>query len=273
VAPRVLYVPHVVPRSESTAWRPAVPGVAEVFHARFADHAYPAHTHDTWTLLLVDDGVVRFDLDRHEHGAMRSLVTLLPPHVPHDGRAATPYGFRKRVLYLDAGVLGADLIGRAVDAPGMRDPVLRDRISRLHAALSEPGDPLEAQSRLVLIRERLRQHLAGGPPATVAARDPGLADRLRALLDSRSPAGLPLAEAARLLHAHPAHLVRAFTREYGLPPHRYLTGRRVDLARRLLLAGHPPAEVATAAGFYDQSHLSRHFSRMLGTTPARYAGG
>ncbi|MGY1840981.1 MULTISPECIES: helix-turn-helix domain-containing protein [unclassified Modestobacter] len=57
---------------------------------------------------------------------------------------------------------------------------------------------------------------------------------------------------------------------HGLPPRRYLTGRRVDRARRLLLAGVPPAEVATAAGFYDQAHLTRHFRRMLGTTPAAY---
>ncbi|MBO0877621.1 MAG: AraC family ligand binding domain-containing protein, partial [Pseudonocardia sp.] len=89
-------------RSERVAaWRPAVPGIAEVFHARFTEHAYPLHTHDAWTLLIVDDGAVRFDLDRHQHGALRSQVTLLPPHVPHDGRAATPSGFRKRVLYLE----------------------------------------------------------------------------------------------------------------------------------------------------------------------------
>ena len=79
-------------------------------------------------------------------------------------------------------------------------------------------------------------------------------------------------DAAKLVHAHPAHLVRAFSREYGMPPHRYLTGRRVDLARRYLLDGHPPAEVATLAGFYDQSHLNRHFRRMLGVTPAPSSG-
>ena len=38
------------------AWRPDVPGVSEVLHAYFPDHAYPLHTHDTWTLLLVDAG-------------------------------------------------------------------------------------------------------------------------------------------------------------------------------------------------------------------------
>jgi AraC-like DNA-binding protein len=32
----------------------------------------------------------------------------------------------------------------------------------------------------------------------------------------------------------------------------------------------PPAEVATAAGFHDQPHLTRHFRRVTGTTPGRF---
>jgi AraC-like DNA-binding protein len=254
-----------------TAWRPAVPGVAEVFHAHFTEHAYPLHTHDAWTLLILDDGAVRFDLDRHQHGALRSQVTLLPPHVPHDGRAATPGGFRKRVLYLEPGQLPAGLIGAAVDRPGWSDPVLRRRIHQLHGALAQPGEELAAQSRLALIRERLDQWLrrrVGPPPA---ALDPDLADRLRELLDAHVVDGLTLDAAAELLHAHPTHLVRAFTGRHGLPPHRYLTGRRIELARRLLLEGRRPAEVAMAAGFYDQAHLTRHFKRMVGVGPARFA--
>jgi AraC-like DNA-binding protein len=120
------------------------------------------------------------------------------------------------------------------------------------------------------VSDRLRQHLTDRPHAT-SVRDAGLADRLRQLIDASVPSGLSLADAAVRLGHSPAYLVRAFTDEYGLPPHRYLTGRRVDLARRLLLDGRPPAAVATEAGFYDQSHLTRHFSRMLGTTPTRYA--
>ena len=101
--------------AQVTAWRPAVSGVTEVFHARFVDHVYPMHTHEAWTLLLIDAGAVRYDLDGHEHAALDSEVTLLPPHVPHDGQAATPYGFRKRVLYLEPALLGEDLISAAVD--------------------------------------------------------------------------------------------------------------------------------------------------------------
>jgi AraC-like DNA-binding protein len=250
------------------AWVPAVPGIAEVFHARFTDHAYPVHAHETWTLLVVDEGAVRYDLDRHEHGALRPAVTLLPPHVAHTGRAATPRGFRKRVLYLDAGVLDPALTGAAVAGPSLTDPLLRTRVDQLHRVLDGPGAELEAESRLALIGERLRTHLHADPAPPGPDR---LADDLRDLLDAHLVAGLTLREAAQTLHAHPASLVRHFGAAFGLPPHRYLTGRRVELARRRLLAGEPVADVAAAVGFHDQAHLHRHFTRLVGTTPRAFS--
>ncbi|AXQ54918.1 MULTISPECIES: AraC family transcriptional regulator [Streptomyces] len=253
------------------AWRPQVPGVTEVFHARFTEHAYPMHVHDVWTLLLVDDGAVRYDLDRHPHGTPADTVTLLPPHVPHNGSPATAHGFRKRVLYLDLTQLGPELVGPAVDRPELADALLRRRVGRLHTALAAPGDELEAESRLALIRERLHAHLRPRLTATGPVPDQGLAHRLRELLDARLLQGLTLDEAAALLHAHPAHLVRAFSGAFGIAPHQYLTTLRVGRARHLLLDGLPPGEVAAAAGFYDQSHLNRHFKKVVGTTPGRYA--
>lgn len=251
-----------------------MPGVAEVFHAHFVDHAYPVHTHEAWTLLIVDDGAIHYDLDRSHHGAIQSVVTLLPPHVPHDGRSASPYGFRKRVLYLDASVLGEELIGAAVDQPTLADPPLRHRLHQLHQALADPGDAFEAESRLAFVAERIREWLAGHE---AIERHDGwhsqqtLADRLRQLLDAHSVDGMTLRDAAEALQTHPVHLARTFTRQYGLPPHRYLVGRRIDQARRLLLSGERPAEVAVAVGFYDQAHLTRQFNRYLDVGPARYA--
>jgi AraC-like DNA-binding protein len=253
------------------AWRPEVAGVAEVLHARFTDHAYPSHTHDTWTLLVVDTGAVRYGLDRGEHGALRSLVTLLPPHVPHDGRSVDTTGFRKRVVYLEEGALDLGRIGAAVDHPGWADAALRDEVHRLHEALASPGDAFEAESRLTLVRDRLGRHLTGAGVGAAPVRDGSVARRLRDLLDARVVEGVTLDSAARELGVSATHLVRAFGTEYGIAPHRYLTGRRLDRARRLLLSGSRPANVAVAVGFHDQAHLTRHFRRLLGTTPAAYA--
>ncbi|WP_225824632.1 helix-turn-helix domain-containing protein [Streptomyces naphthomycinicus] len=255
---------------EVTAWRPRVPGVTEVFHARFTEYAYPMHVHDAWTLLIVDAGAVRYDLDRHEHGTPHDTVSLLPPHVPHNGSPATPGGFRKRVVYLDGSRLGDELIGAAVDTPDLLDPLLRRRVGQLHSALARPGEELEAESRLTLVAERLRGHLRRETARPPRRRDPVLARELRELLDARVVQGVPLEEAGRLLHAHPAHLVRAFSAAYGIAPHQYLMSLRVGRARRLLLDGLAPGEVAPVAGFYDQAHLTRHFRKWVGVTPGRY---
>jgi AraC-like DNA-binding protein len=267
----VLYVPDMVGESVVSAWRPDVPGITEVFHAHFTKHAYPLHTHTVWTLLILDDGVLHFDLDRHDHDTLRSQVLLLPPHVPHDGRTAAPEGFRKRVIYLTEDAISASLIGPTTDSPNLADPLLRNRIARLHEVLAQPGESFEAESRLALIVGRLSTRLSRHPIDLAPPRR-GVADDLHDLLDARLSTGLTLDEAAGLLHTHPAHLVRAFTRRFAIPPHLYLTGRRVEMARQLLLSGQPAGAVAAEVGFYDQSHLTRHFKRMLGVSPAKYAG-
>ncbi|MCP3755881.1 AraC family transcriptional regulator [Streptomyces sp. TBY4] len=268
------------PHSSVSAWQPPVPGIAEVFHARFTDHAYPAHVHDTWTLMILDGGRVDFGLDRERHGVGGSdTVALLPPGVVHDGRTVTEAGFRKRVLYLDASVLPESLTGAAVDAPLLLDAALRDRVHGLHRALGAGELPagaverLEAQSRLAFVQERLRTWLEGRRHVVpYGAPGPDTAVRLRELLDARVLGGITLEEASALLgHAHPTHLIRSFRKAFGLPPHAYLTGLRVARARRLLLAGMRPAEAAVAAGFYDQAHLARHFGRHVGISPGRFA--
>lgn len=257
--------------TDTVVLRPRVRGITEVFHTHMRRHAYPMHTHRSWALLIIDAGTVRYDLGRHEHGGLDRTVILLPPEVPHNGTPVTEHGLRKRVLYLEPEQIDPTLVGRAVDRPMFNDPALRQRIHRLHEVLLRLGDELEAESRFTLVTERLRLHLRGSVGPAPRPDNPDLAGRLRELLDARTVEGLTLTEASTLLCSHPAHLVRVFTRGFGMPPHRYLVGRRVDLARRLLLEGWAPKDAAVAAGFHDQAHLNRHFTRVLGFTPGRYA--
>lgn len=67
-------------------------------------------------------------------------------------------------------------------------------------------------------------------------------------------------------------LLRGFCKATGLTPHAYLVQRRVALARRLIRDRLPLAEAAAAAGFADQSHMTRLFVRTYGVTPHLYAG-
>ncbi len=150
---------------------------------------------------------------------------------------------------------------------------MTDTSDGAHHALAHPGDELEAESRLALVTERLRRHLAREDVdrRSPSAPAPLLVRRLKELLDAHVVHGITLEQAALLLGAHPTHLIRAFRRETGIPPHRYLIGRRLDAARGRLLAGERPADVAAAVGFHDQAHLTRHFRGLLGVPPGEYA--
>ena len=260
-------------RCHVEAWTPRVPGIREVFHAHLVDYAYPPHCHDTWAVLIVDDGAIRYDLDRRERFAAGQTVTILPPGVPHDGGPAPgAAGFRKREFYLDDSVLSPALAGAAVDQAAIIDGPLRVALDRLHRRLAHDGAcrDLDAEARLALICERITRHLTRAPlpPASPSGL---LARQLRELLDSRFTGDVSLSQAAALLDRSVPHVVRSFTREFGLSPHAYVTARRIDAARRLLLEGTPPAEVAAEVGFYDQAHLTRHFRRHTSVTPAAYA--
>jgi len=252
------------------AWHPDLAGVQEVLHATMDHHAYPLHTHDSWTVLLIDEGAVRYDLHRAGHHAAPGTVTLLPPFVPHDGRSAQPGPrFRKRVLYLDADWLPPRATRGAVDAPLLTTPHAVRAARAVHAALAQPADEPIAEHALLDLRDIAAAQF-GEPPPPIA-QDAPLARRLRRLLDDRLTETVTLADAAVVLGAHPGHLSRIFAAAYGIAPHRDGTGRRVDRARRLLLAGVSPSAAAAAAGFFDQPHLTRHFRAVLGTTPAAFA--
>jgi AraC-like DNA-binding protein len=83
---------------------------------------------------------------------------------------------------------------------------------------------------------------------------------------------ISLEELARIAGVSKFYLVRAFRREVGIPPHKYLLALRVSHAKRMLLRGSTVAEVATQIGFYDESHLGKYFRQIVGVTPGAYVG-
>lgn len=258
-------------RCRVQAWQPDIEGISEVFHARIVDYGYPAHCHDTWTVLIVDTGAISYDLDKRHCGAVGQTVAILPPGVTHNGRPAPgAAGFTKRVLYLKQEFLPASLIGAAVDRTNIDDPPLRQALAAFHQELRATPDPLAAETSLTMIADRIAGHL-DTTSVQPAKPEPGVARQLRALLDEGTQHEVTLTEAALRLNRSKPHLIRSFTAAYGIAPHAYIIAKRVEAARKLLLDGVPASVAAVRAGFYDQAHLSRHFKRHTSVPPSTYA--
>jgi AraC-like DNA-binding protein len=73
---------------------------------------------------------------------------------------------------------------------------------------------------------------------------------------------------ARIAGLSTSHFCRAFKQSIGMPPHRYVTMRRLAAAAELIRKTPKPlAEVAIEVGFSGQSHFTRVFTQMTGETP------
>jgi AraC-like DNA-binding protein len=273
---------EATPREVARYWRHgAVEGV-DLLRARYVTHRYGRHAHETYTLGLIEAGVEEFDYGSSLFRASAGAVALLNPDVVHTGQAATPAGWRYRVLYPKVSVVTevASELGWRAGPPWFPRTVVYDSTSaallRTAHQAAEHGDKLASSSLLrTALAGLLRAHAAPGPagPAGLAVRTPRAPQAvgaIRDLLHERITDAPSLAELAALTGLSQFALLRAFRDATGLPPHAYLNQLRVRRARLLLDDGIPPAEVAAQTGFADQAHLTRHFKRVVGVPPAAY---
>jgi AraC family transcriptional regulator len=91
------------------------------------------------------------------------------------------------------------------------------------------------------------------------------------LIRERFSEGLTLDDISAAAGVHPVHISRAFRRHHRCTVGDYVRRLRVEYAsRHMLTSKETLLEIATAAGFSDQSHFSRVFKRQMGMTPTQY---
>lgn len=170
--------------------------------------------------------------------------------------------------------LGARHANVHVAATQLRDPALALAIAQFHDAKQRGDTGLERDTHLAECVRRLVEHHAERRPGTPARRiptdEPHSVRRAREYLDAHATSPVSLDDLALAAGVGKYHLVRAFGRVVGVPPHAYQIQLRVALARRLIAAGQPLSQVALDAGFSAQSHLHRHFVRVVGVTPGAF---
>jgi AraC family transcriptional regulator len=92
--------------------------------------------------------------------------------------------------------------------------------------------------------------------------------RVKEFINEHLGQDLSLADIAAAVGLSQFHFARAFKCATNLTPHRYLTGRRIELAQRLLSESELPLiEVSSLTGFKSQSHFTTSFRRFTNMTP------
>jgi AraC family transcriptional regulator len=106
---------------------------------------------------------------------------------------------------------------------------------------------------------------------TMPVRAPSWLMQVREMLHGQFNDPLHLVEIAHTVGVHPTHLARTFKKHYRTTVGEYVRRLRLDWATRQLSETEASiAEIALAAGFYDQSHFSHLFKEHTGFTPAEF---
>lgn len=98
--------------------------------------------------------------------------------------------------------------------------------------------------------------------------------QIRSYIEDRLAESLTLTDMAAHLGLTPCLFARRFRLSFGRAAYAYVIERRLARARGLLSGtSRPIKDIAASCGFTDQAHMTRLFSRQLGTTPAAYRRG
>lgn len=170
------------------------------------------------------------------------------------------------VTVLLPGHVGGPVIG---PAQTLNDPRLHRAALALHreAKADDDASNLIVEGLALLVSSILLSrmpHIGVGVPRWIAR----VRDRLQDC-DGPPPS---LSELANDVERDPAHVAATFKRVYGTTAGEYVRRLRLWRARDALDRDRDSSlsEIAADCGFADQSHFTRHFRGLFGTTPGAY---
>jgi AraC-like DNA-binding protein/quercetin dioxygenase-like cupin family protein len=253
----------------------------QVMRTWYRTQTFPKHTHPYFTLGLMRQGAGTLWCA----GTARSLhpgdVVIIAPGDVHTGGLGDDGGLLSYVaLHVPVELVTTASQSRRrsdgveqIRSEVTRDPVMAAALRRIDRALSASDDGAASSASAVAIDLLVRRDR--GEMLETARSEPAFVRHTRALIEScyAENARTSLDALASSAAVSPFHLVREFTRAVGLSPHQYLIQTRVRRACELLASRSAISDVAASVGFVDQSHLTAHFRRYVGTTPAAYQRG
>ena len=255
--------------------RPAgLPGV-EFYRSFKVAHDYPKHIHPGYTLGVIEQGTGGNRCRGSKQLSPAGTVVAMSPQEAHTGFAVA--GACSYLMFYISEEAFRQALPEGAVPPHFTTNVLSDTetaqsLSQLYRLLETEPDPLTHQTYLInALTGITRRHSA--KRAKPLRKMSSEVRFVRDFLDASYQQSVTINDLTKLTSLHRATLIRLFHQQVGLPPHRYLVQRRVEAAKTHLERGDSLAEVALLTGFADQSHLTRHFKRLTGVTPATYATG
>jgi AraC family transcriptional regulator len=229
----------------------------------------PEHAHLAPTLVLVVAGEAVEKLATTSHNLTPGSLIIRPPRETH-----SDHNGKRTVRLLNIEVLAnmngplhdfTRVFGRPAYLRGGLLPALAQRIYKESKIKDSAANIVIEGLILEMLGTATRSLITA--PVTV----PQWLRNSRDLLHEHFAEQLTLSDIAKTVGAHPTHLARSFKKHYGTTVGEYIRRLRLDwAATQLANTDDTIAEIAAAAGFYDQSHFSHSLKKYLGVSPLEF---
>ncbi|WP_395038151.1 AraC family transcriptional regulator [Klebsiella aerogenes] len=247
------------------------PGKIERLEAYFSGHGYEPHRHDTYAIGRTLSGVQRFRYRGSKQHSLPGGTMVLHPDEIHDGEAGTLEGFQYRMFYIEPALIQKILGGKPlpfIHSGISSDPRLFAATGPLLKAPEDSIDTLEEEDALYDLAQTLA--VVSGQRFRRCLVDYQSVERAREYIQSEFSQNISLDTLSSVCGKDRWSLSRDFRTLFGTSPYRYVTMRRLAYCRHLIQLGLSLAESALAAGFSDQSHMTRQFIKAYGISPGRW---
>ncbi len=263
-------------------WRPEGFAGLELRQGTSISQPYPKHWHDEVHFCLIQDGSGNLNYRREKHWTPAGCLFIVHPGEVHSNYADEGSSCSYRNLYAEPEIIRqitSEITGHQNDLPFFSPTPIYDReiIQRyleLHRSFETGNSKLEQDELLLgFLANLLARHSESAAESREPGREYEAVFQARDYLMDNFSSNISLEELAEVTGLSPFHLNRVFSKEFGLPPHAFLTQVRIARAKSLLKQGASITQTAMEVGFTDQSHFTRHFRRLVSVTPGHYLQG
>jgi AraC-like DNA-binding protein len=239
----------------------------------------PRHWHEEYQFCLVQSGPGEMSYRGSNLPTPPASLFMVHPGEVHSNRCYDTFGCSYRTLFVNPELMlqaASDVRLKEMGLPFFPNAVVFDQdvvtqYLRLHFALERPASNLERQVLLLdFLAVLIHRFSEERPILRSFGSDIPAVRRACDYLVEHYAENVSLERLARLANLSPFHFNRVFSKQFGMPPHAFQTQIRVSRAKALLRRGLSIAEVTFQTGFFDQSHLCRHFKRLVGVSPGQY---
>jgi len=262
---------------------PVIDGI-EICEARRSLHSFPNHSHEEiYAFSLMEEGGSYWNGKAEDEFLVRpSDIAVINPGQIHSGVPMRDKFSTYRMIYIDVSLMKDISSDIREDYGGLPEfeqvvlsnPDLSGLYRRLYNSLSRDSEHIEIESELIsFVGNLIASQTFPSQLAGARAGENQVVKRAAEFLAADLSEKITLEEAAGEAGLSRYYFIRIFKREMGVSPHVFRTQKRIDEARKLILAGMSFSEVALETGFTDQSHLTNQFRLYTGATPRQYLSG